>query len=72
MHVEEVRRRVNKTKDGDKEYTLSDFGTSKKILEELNCPNYHDLKNMVFRMQLTYDETMDVLDINYFSPERTS
>ena len=44
LHVEEVRKRGNKIKIGDKEYNLTDFDSSKnEILEELKSANYHDL-----------------------------
>ena len=71
IHVEEVRKRGIQIKIGDKELKLSDFDTSKnEIFEELKKVNYHDLEDMVKRMQLTYNEIMDVLDINYFPLER--
>ena len=64
LHVEEVRKRGNKIKIGDNEYKLSDFDTQKnEILEELKNVNYNDLKDLVYRMQLTYDEIMDTLDL---------
>ena len=51
LHVEEVRKRGNKIKIGDKEYTLSDFDTSRhEILEELKKLKYIDLEDMVYRM----------------------
>ena len=51
----------------DNESKLSDFDSSKKeILVVLNEANYHDLEEMVNRMQLTYDEIMDQLDIKFY------
>ena len=71
LHVQEVRKRGGQIKIGDKEYKLTDFDTSKdEILQELKKANYHDLEDMVNRMQLTYNEIMDVLHIKYFSSER--
>ena len=54
LHVEEVRKRRNKTKIGDNEYQLSDFDTQKKeILVELKHAKYNALKNLVYRMRLS-------------------
>ena len=59
-------------KNGDKECKLTDFDTSKnKILEELKRANYHDLEGLVYRMELSYDEILDVSDIKHFPSERT-
>ena len=71
LHVEEVRKRGNKLKIGDKENKLSDFDTQKtEILEELRTVKYNDLKDLVYRMQLTYDEIMDILDWKYIPTKR--
>ena len=72
VHVEEVRKRGNIIKIGDKEYKLSDFDTQKnEILEELKNVKYNDLEDLVYRMRLSYDEIMDILDLNYISTKRT-
>ena len=71
LHVEEIRNRGTKIKISHKEYKLSVFGTSKnEKLEELKSANYHDLEDLVNRMELSYDEIMDVLDIKNFPSER--
>ena len=71
LHVNEVRKRGNKIKIGDKEYKLSDFDNQKyEILEELKKTKYNDLGDLVYRMQLTYDEIIDVLDLKYISTKR--
>ena len=71
LHVNEVRKRGNKTKIGDKEYKLSDFDNQKyEIIEELKKAKYNDLRDLVYRMQLTYDEIIDVLDIKYIPTKR--
>ena len=44
----------------------------KEILEELKNAKYNDLEDMVYRMQLTYDEILDILDLKYISSKRTS
>ena len=71
LHVNEVRKRGNIIKIRDKEYKLSDFDNQKyEILEGLKEVKYIDLEDLVYRMQLTYDEIIDVLDLKYISTER--
>ena len=41
------------------------------ILEELGNVKYNDLKDLVYRRQLTYDEIMDILDVKYIPTKRT-
>ena len=51
LHVNEVRKRGNTIKIGDKEYKLSDFDNQKyEILQELKNVKYIDLEDMVYRM----------------------
>ena len=72
LHVEQVRERGNKIKIGDIEYKLSDFDNQKhEIFEELKNAKYNDLENLVYRMRLSYDEVMDILDLNYITTKRT-
>ena len=71
--VNEVRKRGNTLKKGDKEYKLSDFDNQKyEISEELKKAKFNDLGDLVYRMQLTYDEIIDVLDLKYISKKRLS
>ena len=71
LHVNEVRKRGNIIKIGDKEYQLSDFDNQKyEIIEELKNAKYNDLEGLVYRMRLSYDEIMDILDLKYFSTKR--
>ena len=71
LHVEKVRKRGNKIKIGDNEYELSDFDTQKnEILEELRKVKHNDLKGLVYRMQLTYNEIIDILDFEYIPTKR--
>ena len=64
LQVKAVRERGVKIKIGDNEYKLSDFDTQKnEILEELKNVKNNDLEDLVYRMQLTYDEIIDVLDL---------
>ena len=61
LHVEEVKKRGNKLKIGDNEYKLSDFDTQEnEIIEELKNVQYNDLKDLVYRMRLSYDEFMGI------------
>ena len=72
LHVEEVRKRGDIIKIGDKEYKLSDFDNQKyEILEEFKKIGYNDLKDLVYRMRLSYNEIMDILDFKYISTKRT-
>ena len=72
LHVEEVRKRGNKIKIEDNEYKLSDFDTQRnEILEELKNAKYNDLEDLVYRMPLSYDEVMDILDLKYIPTKRT-
>ena len=72
LHVDEVRKRGNKIKIGDIEYQLSDFDNQKnEILKELKNAKYNDLEDLVYRMRLSYDEIMDILDLKYIPTKRT-
>ena len=72
LHVEEVKKRGNEIKIGDKEYKLSDFDNQKyEIIEELKKVKYNDLEDLVYRMRLSYYEIMDILDLNYIVTKRT-
>ena len=71
LHVEEVKKRGN-IKKGEKEYKLSDFDSQKyEIIEELKNVKYNDLEDLVYRMRLSYDEIMDILDLKYIPTKRT-
>ena len=71
LHVNEVRKRGHIIKNGDEVYKLSDFDNQKyEILQELKNVKYNDLADLVYRMQLTYDEIIDVLDLKYISTKR--
>ena len=72
LHVNEVRERGKIIKIGDKEYQLSDFDNQKyEIIEELKNVKYNDLEDLVYRMRLSYDEIMNILDLNYIPTKRT-
>ena len=72
LHVNEVRKRGNKIKRGDNEYKLSDFDTQKnEVLGKLKSVKYNDLEDLVYRMRISYDEIMDILDLKYIPTKRT-
>ena len=72
LNVEEVKKRGNKIKIGDNEYMLSDFDTQKnEIFEELKKVKYSDLRDLVYRMRLSYDGFMDILDLKFIPTKRT-
>ena len=72
LRVEEVRKRGNKLKIGDNEYQLSDCDTQKhEILEDLKHAKYNELKDLVYRMRLSYNEIMDILDLKYIPTKKT-
>ena len=72
LHVEEVRKRGNIIKIRDKEYKFSDSDTQKnEIIEELKNVKYNGLKYLVYRMRLSYDEIIDILDLKYITTKRT-
>ena len=71
LHVAEVRERGTKVKIGDKENKLSDFDTQKnEILTEIKNIKHNDLEDLVYRMQLTYNEIIDILDLEYVPTKR--
>ena len=70
-HVDEVRKRGDTIKIGDKGYNLSDFDNQKyEIIKELKEAKYKDIRDLVHRMRLTYDEIMDIIDLKYISTKR--
>ena len=72
LHVNEVKKRGNKIKIGDNEDKLSDFDNQKyEILQELKNAKYNDLEDLVYRMRLSYDEIMDILNLKYIPTKRT-
>ena len=68
LHTEQVRK---KGLILIKDYSLSNLDMFKnEILEELKMIKYNDLEDLVYRMQLTYDEIIDVLDLKYIPTKR--
>ena len=72
LHVEEVKKRGTRIKTADKEHKLSDFDNQKyEILQELKNAKYNDLEDLVYRMRLSYDDIMGILDLKYIPTKRT-
>ena len=72
LHVKEVEKRGYQIIIGDKKYKLSEFFSFKEeILEELKKVRYNDLEDLVYRIQLTYDEIIDILNLKYIPTKRT-
>ena len=42
-----------------------------EIVEELKNVKYNDIEDMVYRMQLTNDEIIDILDLKYIPSKRS-
>ena len=68
LHVEQVRKKglilLN-------DYSLSSLGMFKdEILEELKKVKYNDFEDLVYRVRLTYDEIIDILDLKYIPTKR--
>ena len=64
LHVKEVRRRGNQIKIGDNENKLTDYDRQKnEILEELKFAKYNDIEDLAYRLKLTYEEIIDILDL---------
>ena len=55
----------------NKQKKLSDFDTQKhEILEELKNAKYNDLEDLVYRMQLTFIEIINILDLKHIPTKR--
>ena len=64
LHVEEVRATGHKITLGDSEKNYRTLILKKnKILEEIKKAKYNDLEDLVYRMQLTFVEVRDILDL---------
>ena len=71
INVKEIRKRGNRIKTRYNEYNFSDLDTQKhEVLEELKNAKYNDLEDMINKRQLTYDETIDMLDLKHISSKR--
>ena len=66
LHEEEVRKRGNHIKIGDKKYSLSDLDTYKnEVFGLLRHAEYNEPEVNVFGLDLTYTKILSILDTNY-------
>ena len=65
MHVKEVEKSGTRIKTGENGFrNLSDLDTHRdSISEELKSVKWKDLNDMVYRLELSYHENIDVLDV---------
>ena len=64
LHVTEVKERSNRLETENRSYNFAGFDHFKsEILAKLRRVKYKELEDMVYRMGLTYDEIVDILDI---------
>ena len=68
LHVKEVEKRSIRIEIGSSGYNFASFDHFKsEILSEIKSVKYRDLEDMVYRLQLTYDEIIDILDVKYIA-----
>ena len=68
IQVKKFEKGVLEQKKENSGYNLAGFGRFKsEILAELRRVKHLDLEDLVYRMESTYDEIMDALDIKYTS-----
>ena len=64
--MKEVEKRGTRLKIEKSGYNLAGFDHLKsEILSELKRVKFGDLKDMVYRLQITYNEMIDILDVKY-------
>ena len=66
LHVEEIRKRRNQIKVGDKDYKLTDLDTGKnEIIKEVKNVENNHFEDMVFRMGFVYSKIENILDTKF-------
>ena len=66
LYLKEVEKRGTRREIENTGYNLAGFDQFKsEIFSELKRVKYRDLEDMVCRLQLTYDEIVDILDVKY-------
>ena len=64
LHVKEAEKRGTRIEIENSCYNLAGFDHFKtEILAEVRRVKYKDLVDMVYRLELTYDEVLDILDM---------
>ena len=67
-HVKEVEKRGTRIEIENSGYTLAGFDYFKsEQLAELRRVRYKELEDMIYKMELTYDEILDMLDIKNYA-----
>ena len=62
--MKEVAERGTRIKIESSDYNLAGFDHFKsEVLADIRTVKYRDLEDMVYRMKLTYDEIVDLLDL---------
>ena len=68
LHYKDVEKRGTRKERENSGYNLAGFDHFKsELLSELKKVNYRDLEDMVYSLQLTNDETIDILDVKDIS-----
>ena len=66
LYVKEVEKRSTRINIENSDYNLAGFDHFNcKILAGLKKVKYGDLEDMVYRMELTYNEIVDISDVKY-------
>ena len=66
MHGKQLEKSGTGIKIDNSGYNLAVFDVFKsEILSELKRVKYRDLENIVYRLQLTYNEIIDLLNVKY-------
>ena len=64
LHVKGVEKRGTRIEIENSSYTLAGFDLFKsELLSEIKGVKNRDLEDMVYRLQFTYDEIVDILDV---------
>ena len=66
--MNEVENRGTRVEKENNSYELASFDHFKsEVLSELKRLNYSDVEDMAYRLQLTYDKIIDILDVENIS-----
>ena len=68
VHVKNVEKRGTRIEKGNSGHNLAGLDLFKsEIFSQLKKVKYRDLKDLVYRLHLTYDEIVDILDVKYIT-----
>ena len=66
MHLKEVEKTGTRIEIENSGHNILDFDHfESEILSELKTVKYRDLEDMVYRLQITYDQIVDIMDVKY-------